>query len=57
MKYITWKYICTECDSDKLEQKAWVNINTGKLNDYVEDSIIYCCECNAENKWKEVTDD
>ena len=56
MKYITWKYICTECDSDKLEQKAWVNINTNKLNDYVEDAIIYCCECNAENKWKEIDD-
>ena len=49
-------YKCTECGSDKLEQLAYVNINTEKINDYLDDSIIYCCECFAENKW-EKTDD
>ena len=45
-------YMCTECGSDSLEQKAWVNINTDKLNDYIDGETIVCNECFTEDKWK-----
>ena len=47
-----WK--CKECNSDKLEQLAYVNINTDKLNDYHLGATIWCCECNAEDSAIEV---
>jgi len=42
-----WK--CKECGSDKLEQLAYVNINTDRINDYQDDAVVHCCECGAEN--------
>ena len=49
-----WK--CKECDSEALEQFAWININTDKLNDYQDGSTIWCCECGAEDSAIEVNE-
>ena len=49
---MTWK--CKECDSEVLEQLAYVNVNTERINDYLDDGIVWCCECNAENSAIEV---
>ena len=49
---MTWK--CKECDSETLEQLAWININTEKFHDYQEGSTVWCCECGEENTAIEV---
>ena len=48
------KWKCKECDSEYLEQLAWININTDKLNDYQDGSTIWCCLCGAEDSAIEV---
>ena len=47
-----WK--CKECDSEHLEQLAWIDINTDKLNDYQHGTTIWCCLCGAEDSAIEV---
>ena len=41
-------YVCDYCGSEEVSQSAWVNINTNKLNDFVEDSSFWCDSCNEE---------
>jgi len=48
------KFKCKECDSEALEQLAWININTDKLNDYQDGATIWCCECGAEDSAIEI---
>ena len=48
------KWKCKECDSEALEQLAWININTEKLNDYQDSATIWCCLCGAEDSAVEV---
>jgi len=43
------KWVCKDCGSDKLEQLAYVNINTDKINDYQDDAVVHCCECMGAN--------
>ena len=50
------KFKCKECDSEALEQLAWININTDKLNDYQDGATIWCCECGAEDSAIEVNE-
>ena len=50
------KWKCKECDSEYLEQLAWININTDKLNDYQDGATIWCCECGAEDSAIEVNE-
>ena len=42
----TW--VCGYCGSEEVSQSGWVNINTEKLNDFVEDSSFWCDNCNEE---------
>ena len=48
------KWKCKECDSEYLEQLAWININTDLLNDYQDGATIWCCECGAEDSAIEI---
>jgi hypothetical protein len=41
-------YVCDYCGSEEVSQSAWVNINTEKLNDFVEDSSFWCDNCEEE---------
>lgn len=41
-------YVCNYCGSEEVSQSAWVNINTEKLNDFVEDSSFWCDNCNEQ---------
>lgn len=43
-------YVCHYCGSEEVSQSGWVNINTEKLNDFVEDSSFWCDNCNEETK-------
>ena len=47
-----WK--CKECDSEVLEQLAWCNVNTNRINDWQDSGTIYCCECGAEDSAIEI---
>ena len=48
------KWKCKECDSEHLEQLAWCNVNTNRINDWQDSGTVYCCECNAEDSAIEV---
>lgn len=39
-------YVCAECGSLDIEQKHWVNVNTGLIIDTCEKEDIYCNVCN-----------
>lgn len=39
----TW--VCTQCGSDKIEQQAWVRINTGEITEMPEDDYAWCADC------------
>ena len=41
-------YVCHYCGSEEVSQSGWVNINTEKLNDFVEDSSFWCDNCDEE---------
>jgi L-arabinose isomerase len=49
-------YRCRECDSTEVQEKFWVNINTFKVSDMVEDgkNESWCEDCE---KLVEVYDD
>lgn len=38
-------YLCSVCGSDKIQLQEWVEINSGKLHDAVDDSPVYCPDC------------
>ena len=51
------KYKCTECDSDKIAKKMWLDMNTGEIfsipsNEYLATNTgdVICYKCNAEYK-------
>ena len=48
---MTW--YCKKCGSDKVETKAWVDINTDDVIDYVTDDFkdadTFCCGCQEPN--------
>ena len=42
-------FVCKKCGSTKIEQKEWVEVNTGKTKGLVDDSSIgYCLDCDSE---------
>ena len=47
------KYICENCGSSDVEEKAWVNINTGKIVDIVESESPWCSNCESETSVKD----
>ena len=38
------KWKCKECDSEHLEQLAWCNVNTNRINDWQDSGTVYCWE-------------
>lgn len=53
----TPSWACSNCGSHNIQQRAWVNINTGELVDYVESSDAedyYCPDCGGHHKPKEI---
>ena len=50
------KWKCKECDSEHLEQLAWCNVNTNRINDWQDSGTVYCCKCNAEDSAIEVNE-
>ena len=41
-------WVCDYCGSEEVSQSGWVNINTEKLNDFIEDSSFWCHNCSEE---------
>ena len=49
-------YVCPICDSDDIEQRYWVNINTMEVNDLVGPAEgYYCNKCGVERTEKLLT--
>lgn len=40
--------VCKVCGSDKVQASAWVEINTGSFIDWIDDSKVWCPECEDE---------
>lgn len=39
-------YKCIKCGSNDIEQKYWINPNTGELKDPIDDDdVFWCCQC------------
>lgn len=40
-------YRCKKCNSTEVEEKAWVNMNTGQSNGLLDetDKTAWCCDC------------
>lgn len=59
-------FICIKCKNENVSQSAWVNINTKKLVDFVDESGYWCNTCNEETEietkevksldWREASD-
>ena len=47
------KYYCKECGSSDVEEKAWVKVNTGQIESVIEDSEVWCCQCEKETSLEE----
>jgi hypothetical protein len=48
--------VCETCESDNLEEQAWVKVNTRdfvEVINHIEDSI-WCCWCETKVNTKEV---
>ena len=41
-------WVCDKCGSQEISQSAWVNINTEKLVDFVDNSTYWCDKCKEE---------
>ena len=41
-------WVCKKGGSQEISQSAWVNINTEKLVDFVDDSTYWCDKCEEE---------
>ena len=39
------KQCCKDCGSLNLEVKVWQNINTGEIESTVDESDIWCADC------------
>jgi len=40
---------CDICDSERIEEKRWVNVNTLELSDLVNGSeLLYCLDCGEQ---------
>jgi len=37
--------ICPICKSAEIQQKAWVNVNTNKVIDTIEEDYVWCEQC------------
>ena len=37
--------VCKQCKSDNVDVRAWVNINTNKFTDDIDDTDPYCNDC------------
>ena len=44
----TW--VCRYCGSEEVSQSGWININTEKIIDFVDESSYWCDTCNEETK-------
>lgn len=44
------KLVCTQCGSERIQFKLWVEVNTGKVEDIenadAEDNEVYCPDCD-----------
>jgi hypothetical protein len=59
-------FICIKCKTENVSQSAWVNINTEKLVDFVDESTYWCDTCDEETEieskedksldWREAAD-
>lgn len=45
------KVVCSECGSDDVQQKMWVNPNTNEIDGtaYLDNEDSYCKDCQAHN--------
>ncbi len=43
-----YTFVCEWCGSEEVNQSAWVNVNTEKLVDFVDESSFWCEDCNEE---------
>jgi transcription elongation factor Elf1 len=53
---MTSKFVCTSCKSENVSQSAWVNINTEKLVDFVDESSFWCDSCQKETTPEKIFD-
>ena len=44
--------VCTKCGSDKIEQRAWIQVNTNKFMDWYDeaDKDCYCPNCGLDTE-------
>lgn len=44
--------VCAECGSDKIEQRAWIQVNTKKFMDWYDESDrnCYCPNCGLDGQ-------
>jgi uncharacterized protein YbaR (Trm112 family) len=47
-------YLCPECNSPKIEEQFWVDINTEKPSK--REGCFYCKECKKTHPWISLTD-
>tara|TARA_R100000951_G_scaffold913_2_gene2728 strand:+ start:1141 stop:1473 length:333 start_codon:yes stop_codon:yes gene_type:complete len=41
-------WVCDYCGSEEVDEKAWVNMNTGEITEGVDDTPRWCNICNDE---------
>jgi len=39
---------CPICKSTDIQEKAWINVNTGKVEDRIDDESVWCPECELQ---------
>jgi hypothetical protein len=44
--------VCTKCGSDKIEQRAWIQVNTNKFMEWEDeaDKNCYCPNCGLDTE-------
>lgn len=43
-------WVCSYCGSEEVSQSAWVNINTEKLVDFIDEDSYSCDICDEDAK-------
>jgi hypothetical protein len=41
-------YVCDACGSTNVQMQAWVDANTGEMDEYVDGGMSWCCDCGDE---------
>lgn len=41
-------YLCTKCGSPDIDEQRWVGVNTGLVNEIIDEDEIWCNNCSQK---------